>query len=102
VRRSPELSDFRPNNLQLQVVIDAHLFSTDRANPCDEFVTIELIDCRGPFAHSQAHRTTVGESKNGSLIGVVLPADISHQLHRFNQRLLQDITDFFKERDPQL
>jgi hypothetical protein len=44
----------------------------------------------------------VGESKNGSLIGVVLPADLSHQLHRFNQRLLQDITDFFKERDPQL
>ena len=59
-----------------------------RRSRCDEFVTIELIDCRGPFAHCQGYKTTVGGSKNDSLIREVLPADLSHQLHRFTQRLL--------------
>jgi hypothetical protein len=62
---------------------DAHLFSTDTAHHCDEFVTVELIDCCRLFAHCQARKTTVGGSKNDSLIGVVLPTDLSYQLNQF-------------------
>jgi hypothetical protein len=59
-----------------------------RSSACNKFVTIQHIDCCCFFAHGQPHKATVRRLKRDSLISVVLPADLSHQLHRFNQRLL--------------